>query len=116
LIIRDYHNERANIRRQKLIDRLPIHALFDYLTISNEFDIYYRIKRNVEDSLIYFYISHRQHNELFIENSQIFIIDSIYKTNRYKMFLVNIVDITSVNKLFYIESVFVKFEIVENFL
>jgi hypothetical protein len=110
LIMRDYYNERANVRREELESRSPIHVLLNYLLNAHdsEFDAYYRIELGVAGSLlIYLYFSHKQHNELLIENSEIFIVDSIYKINRFKMFLVNIVGMTAINKSFYIKNAFI---------
>jgi hypothetical protein len=91
--MRDYHNERANVRREELGGRSPIQALLNYLLNAHdsEFDVYYRIELGAAgDPLIYLYFSHKQHNELLIKNSEIFI-----------------VDITAINKSFYTGSAFI---------
>jgi hypothetical protein len=62
LIMRDYHNERANVRRKELEDRSPIHALLNYLlnAYDIEFDAYYRIELGAAGNLmIYLYFSHK---------------------------------------------------------
>jgi hypothetical protein len=62
LIMRDYHNERVNVRREELRNRSPIHALLNYLlnVYDSEFDAYYRTELNAAgDLLIYFYFSYK---------------------------------------------------------
>jgi hypothetical protein len=76
-----------------------------------EFSACFEIQENEKgDPLIYFYIFYRFHERLFRANSEILIFDLTYRTNRYKMPLVNIVGITSCNKSFFVGSAFLPSE------
>jgi hypothetical protein len=53
LIMRDYHNERANVRRKELESRSPIHALLNYLLNAHdsEFNAYHRTELGAGKSI-----------------------------------------------------------------
>jgi len=46
------------------------------------------------------------HSYFLIENPEILILDIIYKINKFRMPLVNIIKITKINRNFYTTSVF----------
>jgi hypothetical protein len=118
LIMGDYYNEQGNIRRQELQGRPPIHALLDTLTADNddEWWMRYQTEFGTEGGpLTHLFFSHGQHKELLVHNYEVLVLDSTYKTNRFKLPLVNIVGITLINRLFFAGR-FVKSEKVEDYV
>jgi MULE transposase domain len=58
---------------------------------------------------------HNKHRKLLTKNPEILIMDSTYKTNRFRMPLLNLVGVTANNKLFYAGSIFMPSETEEDF-
>ena len=117
LIIRNIYNERAEMRRRELNDRTLIQALLQLLIITGEFLTHYQIKFGDQgDLLIYLFITHRPYKLFFALNSEVMIIDSTYKINRFKMPMFNFVGSTVMNQNFLAGSVFIPSKTVIDFV
>jgi len=111
-ILRDIYNKRQQIRRVELIKKSPI---FTFLTAlikkrgyEDEFFTLYNIKYDIKDGyLIYLFIVYNKYINLLIENPKILVTDVIYKINRFNMPLINIIRMTSMNRLFFNGSIFI---------
>ncbi len=115
LIIRNVYNKRAEMRRRELNDRTPIQTLLQSLTTTGKFSSHYQIKfKDQNGPLTYLFITHQPHKLLFTLNSEIIIIDSTYKTNRFKIPIFNFVESTAINQNFLTESVFISNKIVND--
>jgi hypothetical protein len=89
-IARDYHNERAKIRRNRFSGKSSIHAFLEALDAFNEieeasyqFSAEYKTKFDDGGPLIHFFFLHQKHKQLLAANSEVLILDSTYRTNRY---------------------------------
>jgi hypothetical protein len=117
---RDIYNERANVRRQDLGSLAPIHALLRFILLTNEakkkFTSTFEYENGVTGGpLKYLFIMHDKYIKLLKANSEILIANVIYKTNRFNMSLLNIVEMTLNNMSFFAASVFLSGEIDVNF-
>jgi hypothetical protein len=91
-----------------LIIKILLNAFTEFnVKYDEEFSAYFKTQENEKSgSLTHFYIFYRFYERLLRANSEIFVLDSIYKINRYKMPLVNIVGIIPCNKSFFAGSAF----------
>ncbi len=111
-ILRDIYNKRQQIRRAKLIRKIPISTLLTTLIkkrdYEDEFFTLYNTKYNIKsDYLTHLFIAHNKHINLLIENPEVLVTDSTYKTNRFNIPLINIIKITSMNRSFFSGSIFI---------
>jgi len=111
-ILRDIYNERQQIRRVKLIKKIPISALLTTLIkkrgYKDEFFTLYNTKYDVEGGyLTHLFIVYNKYINLLIENPEILITDLTYKINRFNMPLINIIRMTGMNRLFFGGSMFI---------
>jgi len=60
------------------------------------------------------FLTYKPNRELIAHNHEVLIVDSTYKTNKFKMPLVNIIGVTPNNKNFFIGSAFMPSETVED--
>jgi hypothetical protein len=120
LIMRDYYNEREDIRRRELQERSPIHALLDILTAENgENQWWTRFRTQFETDegpLTHLFIAYRKHIEFLMRNHEVLVLDSTYKTNRFQLPVVNIIGLTPINRLFFAGSAFIKSEKIDDYV
>ena len=124
VIIRDITNERTRAKFEKLEGDSPITVFFKNLDRkfnnqpnSNEFWFKYRTKLGNQNkgTLIYLFITSSMHSYFLIENPEVLVLDAIYKINRFRMPLVNIIKMIGMNRNFYIISVFLTGEKENNY-
>jgi hypothetical protein len=123
MIMRDLYNARDKLKREKMGNKLLIYIFIEALSffndknkITNEFSADYLIKFGEKRGLfIYLFVLYSLHRKLFMANPEILILDLIYRINRYKMPLVNIIGIISCNKSFWAGSAFIPSEKVPDF-
>ena len=76
----------------------------------------YKAENDIKNSpLTYLFIAHNKHIDLLIENFEVLIIDSTYKTNMFQMPLVNIIRKTGQNRSFFAGSIFIPGEKKKNY-
>jgi MULE transposase domain len=115
MTMRDLYNVRDKFKREKMGNRSPIYVFIEALSLFNdkneatdEFFADYLTKFGEEgDPLIYLFVLYGLYRKLLMANPEILIFDSTYRINRYKMPLVNIIDIISCNKSFWAGSAFI---------
>jgi hypothetical protein len=123
ITIRDLYNARDKLKREKIGNRSLIYVLIEVLSFfndkneaTNKFSTDYLTKFGEKrNPFIYLFVLHGLHKKLFMANPKILILDLIYRTNRYKIPLVNIIGITPYNKSFWAGSAFISSEKILNF-
>jgi hypothetical protein len=124
IIIRDLYNERDKIHREKLGYRSIMGVLVNALSefndkhkvITGEFFADFQIKYDEREGfLTHLFVFHSLHRKLLMANPKILVLDLTYRTNRYKMPLVNIIGIIPYNKSFFAGSAFIPSERVLDF-
>jgi hypothetical protein len=123
MIMRDLYNARDKFKREKMGNRLFIYVLIEALSLFNdknevidEFSADYLIKFGEERGfLTHLFVFHGLHRKLFMANFKVLILDLIYRINRYKIPLVNIIGIIFCNKSFWAGSAFIPSEKVLDF-
>ncbi|CAG8843707.1 6295_t:CDS:2, partial [Racocetra persica] len=84
----DIYNARAQLRQQNLAGRTPIQALVDELQEGN---FLYEYKCDNAGSVTHLFFAHNESISLTRQYSTVILMDCTYKTNRFKMPLLNIV-------------------------
>src|SRR6266536_2021738 len=113
--MQDITNERKKIRHKKLQGRSPIQALFGSLLGRDGFISYSKYLTPEEDLMTYLFMIHKPHLKIYARNSEVTILDSIYKTNMFDMPLLNFVELIVMNTNFFIASTFLPSETVSDF-
>ncbi|CAG8747078.1 13358_t:CDS:1 [Cetraspora pellucida] len=107
VISNDIYNMHAQLRQQNLAGRTPIQALVDELQGGN---FLYKYKCNNNGSVTHIFFTHKESVSLSHQYSTVILIDCTYKTNKFKMLLLNVIGITSFNKTFFSCFIFMKDE------
>ncbi len=115
IILRDVYNKRQQIRRVELIKKISISALLTALIkkrdYEDEFFTLYNVEYGVEGGyLTYFFIVYDKYIDFLIENPEVLVTDLMYKINRFNISLVNIIEMTGMNRSFFGGSMFISGE------
>ncbi|XP_077221956.1 protein FAR1-RELATED SEQUENCE 5-like [Tasmannia lanceolata] len=97
-VSRDIYNCIAKSCKEILAGRTPIQALLDKLADGG---FHYNVKNDDEGRLTHLLFAHPKLIALRKSYSNVFVMDCTYKTNKYKMPLLDIVGVTSFNSSFY---------------
>lgn len=103
LRLSDIYNARAKYRLAKLAGRTPIQALLEDLISS---DTFHRHKTDDNGHLTHLFIALPTSISLFRQHHDILLLDCTYRTNRYKMPLLNIAGATGMNTTLQLALVF----------
>ncbi len=91
-------------------------ALLKRKDYKNEFFILYKAENGIKDNLLtHLFMAHDKHIDLLIENFEILIIDSTYKTNIFQIPLINIIGMTAQNRSFFTKNIFIPDEKEKNY-
>ena len=101
--VQDIYNLKAEMRRQFLGPLTPIQALLNEL---NDKDWVYQFETNINDHFTHLFIIRNSSQNLWLKNHEVLIMNSTYKTNRYKMPLLVISGQTALNINFYVAFCF----------
>lgn len=101
------HNEIGKARKEILDGRTPIVALYEVLQDGNCF---LRLSADENEEVIGLFMAHPISISMARRFSTIFMMDCTYKTNRYKMPMLNIIGISSTFSTFNIGFAFLKAE------
>ncbi|XP_074373898.1 protein FAR1-RELATED SEQUENCE 5-like [Apium graveolens] len=112
-ISRSIYNVMTKIRKESLQGRSMIQALFEEL---GQGEFLYDVKHDHEGHLTHLFIAHPSSIMLTKNYSSIFLMDCTYKTNKYKMSLLNIVGVTSFNTTFLYAVIFLQKEEVGDYV
>ncbi len=113
--MRDITNERARTKFADLNKNTPITAFFKDLnnkfnnqSNGDKFFFRYRTKNSIKtkDPLTHLFITNNFHIYFLIKNPEMLTIDTTYKTNRFRIPLINIIKMTSMNRNFYTANIF----------
>jgi len=123
IIMRDITNKCARAKFISLDRDTPIIVFFKGLdwkfnnTSEDEFFFRYRMKSDVKEGgpFTHLFIANSKYTYFLMENPEVLIIDVIYKTNRFRISLVNIIGMTGINQNFYVASVFIAAEKEEDY-
>lgn len=111
---KDITNLLAAHRREELGGLTPIEWLLKQLKQQPD-AFFYREKRSERGHLQRLFIAPRQHVELLRQSPDTLILDTTYKTNRFKMPLLNVCGVSQLRQAFQIATVFLEGEKEEPF-
>jgi MULE transposase domain len=112
IISRDIYNCKRTIRRNNLNGRTPIQALVDELDTN---DFIYNLKYDETGSITHLFFAPKITVKLTKKFSSVLLMDCTYKTNRFRMPLLNVVGISSTNKSFFSCFAFLKSETMNDY-
>ncbi|CAH1770883.1 10294_t:CDS:1, partial [Entrophospora sp. SA101] len=104
---RTIYNTLHSIREERLDGRTPIQALFDKL---QESDFEFDYQHDHQNHITHLFFAHRISIALTRTYPVVLLLDCTYKTNRYRMPLLNVVGMTSFNTTFFSCFAFLKDE------
>lgn len=110
---RDIYNIRTRLRQENLRGRTSIQALIEELK-KGQFE--YDYKYDSDGHVTHLFFSHYKSIELVRSYSSVLLMDCTYKTNKFKMPLLNVVSVTSFNTTFFVCFVFIKDEKEEDYV
>jgi len=122
--MRDITNERARTKFADLDKNTPFTAFFKDLNSKfnnqpndDKFFFRYRTKNSIKTGgpPTHLFIISSFYTYFLIKNPEVLIIDVTYKMNRFRIFLVNIIRMTSINRNFYTANVFLAGEKKEDY-
>ena len=96
--LQDIYNLVKKDKRQQLDGRSPLQTLIDQLDADDQYR--YRTMINESGSVTYLYIIDVIAMEMLARFLSILQVDCTYKTNRYKMLLLNTLSVTNLNTTF----------------
>lgn len=113
--LKNIYNVLQLLRLEKLSNLTSIQALNIELSRSNvDWQYYHELDEQI-DEIQYLYFANRSFEQILKLYDKILIIDCIYKTNKYRMLLAIISEITNMNIFYYIEMCFLKNKDQENY-
>ncbi|KAK9736070.1 hypothetical protein RND81_04G247900 [Saponaria officinalis] len=112
-VSRTLYNVKTKIRNEKLDGRSMIQALFEEFGRSK---FLYNYKRDEKGHLTHLFLAHPKSVMLSKLYRNVYVLDCTYKTNVYKMPLLDVIGVSSSNKSFYSCFVFLKKEKVEDYV
>ncbi|CAB5383776.1 unnamed protein product [Rhizophagus irregularis] len=104
---RDIYNIREKFRQKNLAGRTPIQALINKLKEGN---FVYEYKCDDTGCITHLFFAHNESVALTRQFSSVLLMDCTYKTNKFKMPLLNVIGITSFNTTFNSCFIFMKGE------
>lgn len=107
VIARDVYNARVQIRTEALAGQTPLQALVGHLEAEQ---FVWNVNTTPQGHLTHLFFASHQALRLFESYPEVLLLDCTYKTNRFKMPLLNIVGFTALNTTFYLSFVFLKGE------
>jgi hypothetical protein len=113
ILTRDILNDRQHQRIEFLAGRTPIQALL--YTLQDDGDWVYQYQTNDNDKMTALFFSHRQCLELLRSNPFFLVMDSTYKTNKYKMPMLQIIGSIALGSMFFVAFCFLSSETTESY-
>jgi hypothetical protein len=110
---KDVYNARMQIRATNLGSRTPTEAMIQELQRSSFIHTY---KLDSEDRITHIFFPHPHSLQLIQKYPYILLLDCTYKTNHYKLPLLNIVGVSNVGTTFNVALCFIKQEAEGDFL
>jgi len=113
ILTHDILNDRQHQRIEFLVGRTPIQTLL--YTLQDDRDWVYQYQTDDNDKVTALFFSHRQCLELLHSNPFFLVMDCTYKTNKYKMPLLQIIGSTVLGSMFFVAFCFLSFETAESY-
>jgi hypothetical protein len=107
LIAQDVYNTRKELKWENLHNKTPIEALLETLE-QDTYTFYY--KTDLISRITHLFFAYSKSIELLNHFPEVILLDCTYKTNRFKLPLLNIVGTTCLNTTFYIAFCFIRHE------
>ena len=105
--MQDIYNVRRNLRIEQLHGRSPIKAMLHEL---KSLDYYHTYQLNQQQKITHLLFSHPKSLKLLQRYPEILLIDCTYKTNQFRLPLLDIIGSTGLNSSFYAAFVFLSSE------
>jgi hypothetical protein len=99
----DIYNIQNNFRLQNLAGKTPMEALINILKTSNYI---FNYRTSNIDRVTHLFFAHPMSVEMLVQYPEVLLLDCTYQTNRFKMPLLNIIGISSVNLPFFVAFCF----------
>ena len=112
LIAQDVYNVQKQVRLESLGGKTPVESL---IAAVSEGQYKYNYKTDLNGRITHFFFAHLCSIALLNRYPEVLLLDCTYKTNRFKMPLLNIVGSTCTNKTFYISFCFIVDETEESY-
>ncbi|XP_074265811.1 protein FAR1-RELATED SEQUENCE 5-like [Silene latifolia] len=112
-VARTVYNAKIKIRNEKLDGKSMIEALFEEFGRAK---FLYNYKCDEDNHLTHLFLAHPKSVMLSKIYRKVYVLDCTYKTNMYKMPLLDVIGISSSNKFFYSCFVFLKKEKDEDYV
>lgn len=112
-ISKTIYNAKAKVIKEIISDRTVLQALFEELS---QGDFIFDMKCDKDGHLTHMFFAHPKSIALTKSYGNIFVMDCIYKTNKYQMPLLHIVGVTSFNTSFYSCFAFIQKEEEEDYV
>lgn len=109
---RDVYNARVQIRAENLAGKTPIQTLIEEL---EEKEFVWEVKTNEAGRITHLFFAPRQGLALYQAYPEVPLLDCTYKTNKFKMPLLNVVGFTGLNTTFYVAFAFLRGEKEEDY-
>jgi len=103
---RDIYNQTKSIKLKNLAGRTPIKALIDEL--SNDEEWLFHFHSDTNGHVEYLFMAHRTSIDMVRKYPTVLIMDCTYKTNKFKMPLLDVIGINPCNLSFYVGFCFLK--------
>ncbi len=113
ILTRDIFNDHQHQRIEFLAGRTPIQTLL--YTLQDDGDWVYQYQTNNNDKVTALFFSHCQCLELLRSNPFFLVMDCTYKTNKYKMPLLQIIGSTTLGSMFFVAFYFLSFKTTESY-
>ena len=105
VIARDIYNQSRSLKLKALRGRTPINALLEELEEENW---YFDFKVDVDGHVEYLFMARHESISLARTYPSVLVLDCTYKTNKFKMPLMDVIGISSTNQSFFVAFGFMK--------
>ena len=110
---KNIYNARAAIRRRTLSPLTSIQALMKFL---NQTEYYLQYEKNEADQITRLFFFKESSQQILSVNHEVLLMNCIYKTNKYRLPLLVICGVTTINTTFYVTFCFLSSEYTENYV
>jgi hypothetical protein len=107
LIAQDVYNTHKELKWENLYGKTPIEALLEILK-QDRYTFHY--KTDIISCITHLFFAYPKSIKLLNRFPEVILLDCTYKTNRFKLPLLNIIGVTCLNITFYIIFCFIKYE------
>ena len=110
---KNIYNARTAIRKRALSLLTSIQALLKFL---DQTKYYLQYEKNEADQITRLFFFKNFFQQILSVNLEILLMNCIYKINKYRLSLLVICDVTTINTIFYVIFCFLSSEYIENYV